>query len=402
MLRSRILYLVFLLGALLFYILIPDYISFLVLLVALLLPIPLLLCVLAAGRRLSVTQGSPPAAVSRGEELLFHLKLYGASIFPLSRVRVTVLIKNNLAAEPTRESFLSPYTPRAVQTLSFPVASRYCGQITLTVAEVKLYDPFRLFTRRKRPGLSVSALVLPAVQPLNTAVDLSVDADVDSDLFSTTKSGEDLSEVFGIREYRPGDRLRSIHWKLSSKKDQLLVREGSLPLSNSILFLVELGALEEGQPLPAERLDALMEAAASLSMLLAEHQLAHSFSWLDARQGELARFDVASPADYPLLVPQLLSAGLPQAEAPSLAEYTQRAERLHWAHVIYLTASFGAEGLALLTGLARQPRCTLLYAAGGAPTGAQEKRLEECSAMGVQTACFTRENLQDRLDGLVL
>ena len=32
-------------------------------------------------------------------------------------------------------------------------------------------------------------------------------------------------EDYDLRDYRPGDPMRSIHWKLSSKWDELIVRE---------------------------------------------------------------------------------------------------------------------------------------------------------------------------------
>ena len=38
---------------------------------------------------------------------------------------------------------------------------------------------------------------------------------IESDSYSTIKGGDDPSEVFAIREYREGDRLQRIHWKLS-------------------------------------------------------------------------------------------------------------------------------------------------------------------------------------------
>ncbi|MBR2810974.1 MAG: DUF58 domain-containing protein [Solobacterium sp.] len=39
------------------------------------------------------------------------------------------------------------------------------------------------------------------------------------------KPGGGFSEVHEIREYQPGDAMRSVHWKLSAKKDDLLIRE---------------------------------------------------------------------------------------------------------------------------------------------------------------------------------
>ena len=52
----------------------------------------------------------------------------------------------------------------------------------------------------------------------------------DSDRFSTYKKGDDPSEIFDIREYADGDKIQRIHWKLSSKTGDLMVKEGSLPL----------------------------------------------------------------------------------------------------------------------------------------------------------------------------
>ena len=41
------------------------------------------------------------------------------------------------------------------------------------------------------------------------------------------RKGNDPSEIFDIREYVPGDDIRSIHWKLSSKTDTLILKEAS-------------------------------------------------------------------------------------------------------------------------------------------------------------------------------
>lgn len=42
-----------------------------------------------------------------------------------------------------------------------------------------------------------------------------------------SRKGTDASEMFDIRSYVPGDDIRSIHWKLSGKTDELIVRQAS-------------------------------------------------------------------------------------------------------------------------------------------------------------------------------
>ena len=46
-----------------------------------------------------------------------------------------------------------------------------------------------------------------------------------SETEESTERGNDFAEVSDIREYAPGDRIRDIHWKLSAKKDILMVKE---------------------------------------------------------------------------------------------------------------------------------------------------------------------------------
>lgn len=56
-----------------------------------------------------------------------------------------------------------------------------------------------------------------------------------------SKKGYDATEVFELREYQPGDSIRTIHWKLSEKFDTVLVREPSDTSSYDILVMFDAG-----------------------------------------------------------------------------------------------------------------------------------------------------------------
>ena len=55
------------------------------------------------------------------------------------------------------------------------------------------------------------------------------------------RKGNDLSEIYDIREYVPGDDIRSIHWKLSSKTENLILREASDPSHYNVVLLPDFG-----------------------------------------------------------------------------------------------------------------------------------------------------------------
>ena len=64
-----------------------------------------------------------------------------------------------------------------------------------------------------------------------------IDACLDSAVQLKPKYGGGYAEEHELREYRPGDTVNAIHWKLSAKSDQVIVRE-ALEQANNQVFLV--------------------------------------------------------------------------------------------------------------------------------------------------------------------
>ena len=58
----------------------------------------------------------------------------------------------------------------------------------------------------------------------------------------TMKRGHDFSDVSDVREYIPGDKLMSIHWKLSAKRDILMVKDRVSMSDQQMVILTELSA----------------------------------------------------------------------------------------------------------------------------------------------------------------
>ncbi len=95
--------------------------------------------------------------------------------------------------------------------------------------------------------------------------------DLDGDRYSTVRSGDDPSEIFGLRDYREGDRLSCIHWKLSENRENTCKRIEPAHL-HAPAFLLDLNG-DSGE------LDCLLDALASLSAFLAAQELPHRIQY---------------------------------------------------------------------------------------------------------------------------
>ena len=117
--------------------------------------------------------------------------------------------------------------------------------------------------------------------------------DLDGSVYDEYRAGFDQSEVFEIRPYRPGDKTAQIHWKLSQKTDTLMLRQGSLPVKNALLLILEAPQGKENSESAADLSERAQRAAArlfSLSESLAEKGVQHHIGYLasDASDSFLA------------------------------------------------------------------------------------------------------------------
>jgi uncharacterized protein (DUF58 family) len=95
-------------------------------------------------------------------------------------------------------------------------------------------DPFGFFQGFRKAADREVALVLPKFTSLAGRSEAhEVEASV-----AAPRAGSG-NELFGIREYRPGDSLRRIHWRSSARHGELVVREYEPPGVQRLRILVD-------------------------------------------------------------------------------------------------------------------------------------------------------------------
>ena len=347
--KSRVLWVLWLAFAFLFLAVTESAAGYLLLAVSAVLP---LLAALAARRtagrlraELTLSPYGEKGAVTAG-----RLSVENKSLFPADRLLCQVCCENLLTGERELSTLRMAAPARSRTGTELRLKSRHSGRVRVSVRQLTCFDLFGLFRFRVRLPEEVCALTLasPRTFSVETQISYGESADMDSDEYSMRKPGYDPSETFAIREYRPGDRIRQIHWKLTEKFDSLMVRDYGLPIQNTVLLLLETGTPGQEKP-DADCLDALAEALLSVSQELVRQQIVHSIGWQNHEENIFTCMEVETDEDLNLVLPGLLGA-VPGADAVSVAEhYMEGREQMEFAHMVLFTGQH-RPSLSYLTG----------------------------------------------------
>lgn len=227
----------------------------------------------------------------KGRENLVKVTLDNQTSGTLPRVAVLFVVKDTirgttkrfwrkLSSVPTGES-------EYVESIVFPEMGKY----KLLLKRIRVYDVTGLAHGSVWTKSVANIQVMPGffqIPVLRTEATKNFYGEADT--FDERIPGYDTSEIFQIREYQRGDRLQHVHWKLTAKHDELVVREHSLPKSCPVVLLLDYRpGLLGGQ---RKRILPFMEAAASLSFSMLEVGCPHYIAWYDRGQKDILRVRV--------------------------------------------------------------------------------------------------------------
>lgn len=182
-------------------------------------------------------------------------------------------------------------SPTEEQKLEIELDSRYAGTVEYRLDALVLYDLLGIFCRaiplrdHRSIGIMPPFELMPLEITRRTREFLA-----DADEYSTEKKGDDPSEVYQIREYRPPDSIHSIHWKLSAKEDSLMVKENGFPMGCVVLLWIRLPLADTD----SAGFNRLLEQAASLSITLLEEKCIHMAAWFEEKNGRVIKWRVST------------------------------------------------------------------------------------------------------------
>ena len=284
MLHRRIAYGAALLLALLFLLCSTGYAALFFLLFLLILPLLSLALSLPAalGGTLVLTCASP--SLTRGESAGWTLSCSSRSPFPLTRFRARVVLEDPFSAQ---RLIRQVDIREGAGTWEQDIPAEHCGAWTCTVYRPRLCDFLGLFSLPLSVPKPDTRYVLPA--PMEAGPVPQLIGEGGHSVQWKVRPGGGNTEDYDLREYRPGDPMRLVHWKLSSKREELVVKEMLEPCRPTLLLTFD----HFGTP---EDLDAVLDRLLAISRLLLEQNTPHVIQWAHPVSGAVESCPVTDAA----------------------------------------------------------------------------------------------------------
>ncbi len=229
-----------------------------------------LISVMWAAGTIRITAEMEDQTVYRGDHTTLVLGVSHSGWIPIAPV---ILELPSMSGGECRRIRLKDH-PGHVQSLRMPIDATHVGIYTSGIQTCIIEDLLGLFQRVIRPDETVYSLtVLPRTFDVDPAA--MAPGDPGSELMA--RANEDLSAPSDIRAYQPGDAMKKIHWKLSIRKRELIVRKFEEPLMQEVLILMDCSRPPfRGNPqAEADIRDALLETAASVfsAQMKTDHEI---------------------------------------------------------------------------------------------------------------------------------
>jgi hypothetical protein len=237
---------------------------------------------LAVKKRVSCQIPETNICTERDSGEKIKITIENKSLFIILSFILELQFENILISQKRNYKIQMAIPARNKKSYEFILNFENCGQYHAATKYAKIIDPLKLFSVKIKIHDSADFTVMPKIHFLDCCFMENGFCD-ESEELQVYRNGDDSSEILGIREYIIGDRMNCINWKISSKVNELMVREYGRAVSNFCCLAVEL-SLDGDENRRALKADVLLDALVSVSQFLLKSQIPHRIFWYDINE----------------------------------------------------------------------------------------------------------------------
>lgn len=279
-----------------------------------------------AKNKVTVDFSIPIQMAQRDQSFGVRLEVKNQFFLPLGKVSVHLQYGESHARARERTWLTLQDVRRGENSMTKDLSIGRAGYYEFAVREIRLYDVLGLFyLNLKKRGMG-HAMILPDIREIPVQIGEAVRRFYGEAVsYDEFQAGNDPGEVFEVREFRAGDKLQRVHWKLSARVDDLLVKDYSFPKSPAVILVMPEGAMGENGNL---------EFMASLSFSLMDAKCPHYVVWHSQSRSDVVRTRVEDEESFYVALTAFLQDGAWKSDGNRLERYREKYRGEPFLHAV--------------------------------------------------------------------
>lgn len=259
--KSRILYICLFISALIFTYFNGGKIPYMMLYTVILLPVVSLAYMIVIYFRFKYGQELDKKFVTKGDRINFIFSISNEDFFIYPYIKVSFYGSQTIFDKQFQDKKFS-LTPYSGRNYAFELQCNYRGNYEVGINSVELEDFFGIFKFKYNIFEPKYITVYPRIVYLEK---FRLKTDFMSESHSILNSrDEDMTTISDVRKYQYGDNLKRIHWKLTARSQELMVKKFQSTSETNALMLLD---LQKNNYAPGENIiveDKLIESAVAV------------------------------------------------------------------------------------------------------------------------------------------
>ena len=314
-------------------------------------------------RALAYSEESLIPSCERGTEIEFVLNFENSSPLLFVRLEPYIYISDLFDNVDTITPVSMPLMPFEKRDFRFQARFDHIGTYAAGIKKIVIHDLLGLFTYTIHNPNRHRVEVLPRIVDMES-LPLTSTASAESRKPLQTLVTDDM-DYAGVREYRYGDPMKAVHWKLSARMEEgtLLTRIYETYGNTGITTIVDPYAPDCDAEKLMHVFDGIVEAALSTEEYARAMGLDVELAYVN-RDGEIVKTQGAGLADTERLMDDMLQVTVPAAgQGGSALECLRREENsIHGqGNIAFVTSRTSEELVTLLVDAKLKKRNPLLF-----------------------------------------
>lgn len=231
----------------------------------------------------------------KGDVLKFTFTAYNKThlFIPYLHVRFTKMYPILTGLKPSSSISL---LPGAAGTKEYELPCRYRGYYEIGVEQVEIEDFLGIVRFRGKIPYPFRVKVYPRILQIDN---FPMRADMTSEsALASEKHGEDITVVSDIKKYIIGDSVRKIHWKLTAKHNELMIKNFQPTSDQRNVVLLDLSTSIYTQEIAAMVHDKLIEALVAVLWYGVANRIITSLTYYSSEAAGLVTINIRDMADF--------------------------------------------------------------------------------------------------------